>query len=102
MIKYDTAIVTNAKRCTEFHGEGRLIFTDSGAVYSARWEHGVEIPDTGEYRFKDGLVGPTGASLEWEHLTKTDRRFWSEHQRKAIRPGDTVARYNESDSGLKR
>ena len=85
-------------RIVEFHGEGRLVFADSGAIYTARWDRGVEVAGSGEYKFKDGLVGSTDA--DWDHLTPGDRRFWSEHQRKTIRPGDTVARYNESDSGL--
>lgn len=85
----------------QFHGEGRLIFADSGAVYTARWLHGVEVEGSGEYVFKDGLVGPS-AAVDWGHLTPADRRFWSEHLSNAIRPGDTVAKANESDSGLRK
>lgn len=94
-VRYEGAFDNN-----QFHGAGRLIF-DSGAVYAAHWNHGVEVVGSGEYKFKDGLVGPSDTA-PFDHLTPSDRRFWSEHLAKAVRPGETVARANESDSGIRK
>jgi hypothetical protein len=84
-----------------FHGSGRLVFVETGAVYTARWEAGVEVEGSGEYRFKDSLVGPTTpGAVGWEYLTPSDRRFWHERTSGVIRPGEAVSKHNESDSGL--
>ncbi len=83
------------------HGNGRLIFVETGAVYTAKWIAGVEVDGSGEYKFKDALVGPTTlGAVGWNYLTPGDRRFWHERTSGVIRPGDAVAVHNESDSGL--